>query len=322
MKFNEIIKKIGCGKIRAKSLDENTAYELYSNILNMKVPELELGSLLIALRVKTESQEEIIGFYRAMQENVIKLIPPKNKLLPIVIPSYNGARKKPNFTPLLALLLSRIGFPVLVHCIDIDPYRITSKDIFYTLGIVETKDKYSAQKKLNNNELVFILVNNFCPPIAKQLALRWRLGLRNSAHTLIKLATPFNEENFCLRLSSVSHRDYAIKITKFLTQIGSISLLIKGTEGEVYAHEKTYTSIKFIDKKSIYPEFCFKKQNVMNSTEISKEAYSTAQWIQNILDKKIPVPYALRLQIACCIIASKKEKNLESAFNMLDSTGY
>jgi anthranilate phosphoribosyltransferase len=32
-----------------------------------------------------------------------------------VLPSYNGARKLPVLTPLLALLLAREGLPVLIH---------------------------------------------------------------------------------------------------------------------------------------------------------------------------------------------------------------
>jgi anthranilate phosphoribosyltransferase len=33
----------------------------------------------------------------------------------VVLPSYNGARKLPVLTPLLALLLAREGLPVLMH---------------------------------------------------------------------------------------------------------------------------------------------------------------------------------------------------------------
>ncbi len=45
-------------------------------------------------------------------------------------------------------------------------------------------------------------VGAFCPPLEKQLAMRWRMGVRNSAHALARLATPFGEGE-ALRLSSV-----------------------------------------------------------------------------------------------------------------------
>lgn len=47
----------------------------------------------------------MLGFYEAMQNHTLRLTPPVAKPMPIVIPSYNGARKQANLTPLLAILL-------------------------------------------------------------------------------------------------------------------------------------------------------------------------------------------------------------------------
>jgi anthranilate phosphoribosyltransferase len=38
-------------------------------MLNGEVPELELGGILIALRIKGEGEAEMKGFYEAMQEH-------------------------------------------------------------------------------------------------------------------------------------------------------------------------------------------------------------------------------------------------------------
>lgn len=59
--------------------------------------------------------------------------------------------------------------------------------------------------------------------------------MRNSAHTLAKLATPFAEDA-ALRLSSVSHPEYVGRVAKFFAGIGGRALLMHGTEGEVYAN--------------------------------------------------------------------------------------
>jgi anthranilate phosphoribosyltransferase len=50
------------------------------------------------------------GFYEAMQAQTLRLTPPVAKPMPIVIPTYNGARKLANLTPLLAILLHKLGF--------------------------------------------------------------------------------------------------------------------------------------------------------------------------------------------------------------------
>ncbi len=45
-------------------------------MLNGEVPDLELGGVLIALRIKGEGEAEMLGFYEAMQNHTIKLTPP------------------------------------------------------------------------------------------------------------------------------------------------------------------------------------------------------------------------------------------------------
>ena len=51
----------------------------------------------------------------------------------MVLPSYNGARKLPNLTPLLALLLAQEGAQVLVHGPMLDPGRVSTAEIFRDL---------------------------------------------------------------------------------------------------------------------------------------------------------------------------------------------
>ena len=61
MEYSKIIKEVGRGKNHARDLDEETARALYARMLNGEVPELELGGILIALRIKGEGEAEMIG---------------------------------------------------------------------------------------------------------------------------------------------------------------------------------------------------------------------------------------------------------------------
>ena len=71
------------------------------------------------------------------------------------------------------------------------------------LGIEPTLHAGQAQAKLDGHQPVFIPVKALCPPLEKQLDMRWRMGVRNSAHTLAKLATPFGEAD-ALRLQRIA----------------------------------------------------------------------------------------------------------------------
>ncbi|RTF11606.1 DNA-binding protein YbiB, partial [Serratia marcescens] len=77
MDYTKIIKEIGRGKNHARDLDRQTAFELYQAMLAGAVPELELGGILIALRIKGEAEEEMLGFYQAMQQQVLPLQAPQ-----------------------------------------------------------------------------------------------------------------------------------------------------------------------------------------------------------------------------------------------------
>lgn len=321
MELNKIIKEVGRGKNHARDIDADTAVALYSAMLAGEVPDLELGAILIALRIKGEGEAEMRGFYQAMQAKMMSLRAPENRPMPIVIPSYNGARRQGNLTPLLALLLAKLGFPVLVHGVSDDATRITSEAVFAALGIAPVTTAEAAQAKLEQG-LAFITIDHLCPPMAKQLSLRWRMGVRNSAHTLAKLATPF-AERAALRLSSVSHPEYVPRVAKFFSDIDAPALLLNGTEGEVYANPLRCPAISMIQGAGAEAEVWVERQpEVAVELPADKSAAVTARWIKEVLNQQRPVPASLRLQLACCLRASGECDSLDAAEQRIRAAGY
>ena len=67
--------------------------------------DLEIGAFCLAMRIKGETAQEMAGFLDATHQRLHRL-PASTGRPTIVIPSYNGARKLPVLTPLLALLLA------------------------------------------------------------------------------------------------------------------------------------------------------------------------------------------------------------------------
>ncbi|HHL0032155.1 DNA-binding protein YbiB [Enterobacter mori] len=311
MDYRKIIKEVGRGKNHARDLDQETAQALYTHMLNGDVPELEMGGILIALRIKGEGEAEMRGFYDAMQAQTLRLTPPVAKPMPIVIPSYNGARKQPNLTPLLAILLHKLGFPLVVHGVSEDPTRVLTETIFELLGIEPTLHAGQAQAKLDGHEPVYIPVRALCPPLEQQLGMRWRMGVRNSAHTLAKLATPFAEDA-ALRLSSVSHPEYISRVGTFFAEIGGRALLMHGTEGEVYANPQRCPQIALIDAFGTRVVLERGEENSDVVLPPAKDPLTTARWIEQCLAGKVPVPHAIKLQMACCLLATGEVETVEA----------
>ncbi|ADO49267.1 DNA-binding protein YbiB [[Enterobacter] lignolyticus] len=303
MDYRKIIKEIGRGKNHARDLDFDTARGLYARMLEGDVPDLEMGGILIALRIKGEGEAEMRGFYEAMQHHVMRLTPPPGKPMPVVIPSYNGARRQANLTPLLAMLLHKLGFPVIVHGVSEDPTRVLTETVFGLLGVEATRHAGQAQAKLDGHQPVYVPVGALCPPLEKQLAHRWQMGVRNSAHTLAKLATPFAEDA-ALRLASVSHPEYLPRVAKFFADIGGRALLMHGTEGEVYANPSRCPQINLIDATGERVLFVRQQEDQNAVLPESKDPLLTAKWIERCVAGVEPVPASLKIQLACCLVAA------------------
>ena len=59
------------------------------------------------------------------------------------------------------------------------------------------------------------------------------IGLRNSAHSLVKLMNPVRRP--AVIVSSYTHPEYAVSMAAVFELIGATALLLRGTEGEVVA---------------------------------------------------------------------------------------
>jgi anthranilate phosphoribosyltransferase len=290
------IKEIGRGKNAARDLSRNDARTLFTAILNNDIPPLQLGAILIALRIKGESLDELAGFLEACEASYPHLQAPAGTV-PLVIPAYNGARQLPNLTPLLASLVARAGKPVLVHGVTDDPGRVTTIEIFKAMGIEPAKDIAKAEEQLATRKLAVITIDTLAPAIARVLKLRRDIGLRSSAHTLVKMIQPFTTK--AVRLVSVTHPEYLDRMRAFFTSHQSHALLLRGAEGEAVAHPRREPVIEWLDGKTTDIWQASPEDNP--KLPDSRDAMVTADWIQDALAGKRPIPAAIAHQVACSV---------------------
>ena len=292
MDLPRIIKEIGRGR-NAGDLSREDAEAVFRAVLGGQVTDLELGSILIALRVKGESLEELAGFAAACEGSYAHLRFPD--AVPVVIPSYNGARALPNLVPLLALLLARDGIPVLIHGVTNDPGRITTCEVFEALGIPVAERGDRAEALLASRRVAFLPIEVMAPGIARVLDLRTRLGVRNSAHTLAKMLQPFDGP--ALRIVSVTHPEYLTRMREYFTRFDGGALLLRGAEGEAVAHPRREPAIDWAHDGRIESWTASRAEEVELP---SKDANATARWIEAAVKGKATVPAPLVHQLECC----------------------
>ena len=297
MSIAPYIKEIGRGKEGARSLTAEQARDLMSQVLDGQVSDLEIGAFAIAMRIKGESIDELAGFLDAVQERCIALEPMRPS---VVLPSYNGARKLPNLTALLALLLAQEGVPVLVHGPEQDPGRVTTAEIFQTLGLPCAHDSADVHAAWARHEPVFIRTEALCPPLARLLEVRRVIGLRNPAHTVAKLLAPARRSG-SLRVVNYTHPEYGQTLTQFLSATRADAMLMRGTEGEPVADPRRLPRLDVFIGGQLRADLSVPAQEGM-LTEMpvlprSHDAATTSLYIQSVVSGEKPAPAPLQQQV-------------------------
>lgn len=235
MNLPAMIKEIGRGAKGARSLTREDAEALFGAMLDGAVPDLELGAIVIALRVKSESLDELIGFKRAMDTRCAHVAVPEGPRC-VVLPTYNGARRQANLMPVLAQLIAREGVPVLIQGRHDFDSRTSPFELLAALGITPAASVEEAAGQLDASRVSCLQLETLLPGLAQLLSLRLRFGVRGSGHTMAKLLDPCPGRS--VRVVAVTHPEYLERMNDFLRADGGVAMLLRGTEGEAFANPR------------------------------------------------------------------------------------
>ena len=315
MDFLPFIKEVGRGASGSRSLSFDDAERLFGAMLAGDVPALELGALLIALRMKGESFEEMRGFLSAATRfRPCLVLAGVGKLRPVVIPSYNGARRGANLTPLLGVLLARLGVPVLVH----GPRQVSGR-----VGTLELLRALALCDEWDGGRLFSIAANKSVPLIAETpvlfpeldalMAIRERLGVRNAAHSLVKIIDPFGGEGIVL--SAATHPPYLELASRLYQSVGGRALVFRATEGEPYFNPKRSPTVTWVSANAAT---CLIEAETSSLTDlpdlpVDGSLEHTVEWTHEVLAGKRPIPLPLLEQLACVWLASGGASHLTEA---------
>ncbi len=294
------IKELGRGKENARALDPEQTQSLWNALLDGAVSDLETGAVLMAYRIKGEAPHELAAMLRAVDAHVAPM-PACDKPV-LVIPTYNGARNLPNLVPLLAGLAARAGVNVLVHGITEDASlwgmeRVTTYEVWHALGLPISYDADGIGQAWSVNLPVFMPIDALCPSLDRMLSLRQAMGVRNSAHTLVKLLQPFARNG--LLLSSYTHPEYASSLTQLFLLTGMRTLLMRATEGETVANPRRPARIDRFDAGAQEIVYAPEEGAVFSDVVLpQRDAGSTAQFTQDVLAGRHEAPAAIARQVA------------------------
>lgn len=292
MGISHYIKDIGRGREGARPLTREQAADLFGQLLDGTVTDLEVGAFCLAMRIKGETPQEMAGFLDATAER-LQAVPLAEAAPAVVIPSYNGARRLPALTPLLALLLAREGVAVVMHGTATESSRVPVSDVLAAMGV----QPLDALRPVRAGEAVFVPTGVLLPGLKRLLDVRRVVGLRNSAHSLVKLMNPVAGP--AVIVSSYTHPEYAVSMAAVFELMGATALLLRGTEGEVVADARRLPQMDgFIAGRRVPLEEGRKGTlTEVPALPAGVDAQSTAAYVQDVLAGRLPVPPAVALQV-------------------------
>ena len=292
------LKDIGRGAVGARPLGVQAARQLMAEVLDGRVSQAEAGAFVMAMRIKGETVDELIGFLEAVHERCLPVI---SKQPVVLLPSYNGSRKLPNLTPLLALWLAREGMPVLVHGPVSEPGRIGSAAILQNLGLAPALNPHDVEDAWSRREPAFLFTGVICPGLQDMLELRRLIGLRGPGHTVAKMLNPIHGAPV-LRVVNHTHPEFGVLMANWAQRSGADAMLLRGTEGEPVADPRRQPRIDTWMEGSMRPELsALAHEGVLTELPLlprATDAASTAVYVQEVLSGMRPAPTPLTRQAA------------------------
>ena len=303
------IKEIARGRHGARDLTRSEARTLFSAVFAGEVADAALGALLVALRVKGESLEELAGMMDALQPHTRPLDMPVRRAIPVILPSYSGSRKIANLVPLLAMMLAREEVPVLVHGVRQEAARVGTFEILEHLGHPRAESVAEAEEHLETRKLAVMPVGVLSPDLARVIDLRSVTGVRNSAHTLAKLMLPngVGPAAAC-RMVPVTHPDFLKLMRDYFTAFPANAFVMRGVEGEAIVRLNAPQPIEEMRSDGSTMSHLIGESEA-NSLLPAREADATARWTRDVLEGRAAVPLALARQAALIVDHCRKAAN-------------
>ena len=148
----------------------------------------QLAALLVALRMRGETVEELAGFASAMRERVLRVDAPVGTI--DVVGTGGDGSGTFNISTASALVVASTGVPVAKHGNRAITSRSGSADVLEALGIRIDHDADSASASLRDLGFAFLFAPAFHPAMKHAGPTRREIGIRTAFNLIGPLTNP------------------------------------------------------------------------------------------------------------------------------------
>lgn len=174
--------------LEGKHFSTVEAKSLMDFIMEGSLTDSQIAALLIALRVKGETVEEITGFARSMIENA-KKVNVDNYSIDTCGTGGDGG-KTFNISTAVSIVTSAAGVTVAKHGNRAVSSKSGSADVLMELGFNINVDPHIAESCLNEKGMAFLFAPNYHTAMKNVAPVRSELGIRTIFNLLGPLSNP------------------------------------------------------------------------------------------------------------------------------------
>jgi len=182
--FKPYLAKVATGA--ALTRDESRA--AFDALLSGEVTPAQAGGFLMALRVRGEVIDEIVGAVTAMRDRMVKVIAPQGAI--DIVGTGGDHSGSYNISTLAAMIVSACGVPVAKHGNRAASSKSGAADVLISLGVGMGLSPEGVKHCLDETGLCFMFAQNHHASMRHVAAARVELGTRTLFNLLGPLANP------------------------------------------------------------------------------------------------------------------------------------
>lgn len=240
--------------VNEEHLSVTEAYETMRKLMDGELTDAQIGALLIALRMKGETVDEIIGFAKAMRDKATRLSIAQGQLLDTCGTGGDGA-KTFNVSTAAALVAAAGGVRVAKHGNRAVSSRSGSADVLEALGVRLQVERDEAKRCLEQTGLCFLFAPLYHQALKHALSPRREIGLRTVFNLLGPLTNPAGADRQVLGVydtrlvEPIAHVLHGLGLKRALVvasrdgldevSISAPTWIAELKEGQVYTYEIT-----------------------------------------------------------------------------------
>ncbi|HEX9293636.1 MAG TPA: anthranilate phosphoribosyltransferase [Gemmatimonadales bacterium] len=205
-----------------QALSEDQTAEVFGVVMRGEATPAQIGALLMGLRAKGETADELAGAARALRDAMVRVTATQNHLVD-TCGTGGGSVPTFNISTVAALVTAGAGAVVPKHGNRSFTSRCGSADVLEALGVRIVLDAPSASRVLNEARVVFLFAPNFHPAMKHVGAVRRELG----TPTLMNLVGPLaNPAGVRRQVVGVADPDRAAIVAAALARLGAEHALV------------------------------------------------------------------------------------------------